>query len=365
MKKLLQSDAFKNFGSSAIAILIGLLIGAVVIFISNSSEALDGLRTLLAGPVEDGMLGIGRVLYYAVPIIMTGLSVGFAFKTGLFNIGTPGQFIIGAFAAVYVGVKWTFLPGSIHWLVAILAAFAAGGLWAVIPGVMKAYLNVNEVISSIMMNYIGMYLVNYSVSLVLFDALRNQSLPVASTAVIPKMGFDKIFTGSPANGGFVIAILFVILIYIILNKTSFGYEMKACGFNKDASKYAGINEKRNIILSMVIAGALAGVGGGLLYLSGSGKFIEVVDVLPAEGFNGIPLALLGLSNPIGVLFAGLFIAYLNVGGNAMQQFGFIPQIVDIIISCIIYCSALSLMIKVWLSKRRKTKELGTAKKEGE
>ena len=216
-----------------------------------------------------------------------------------------------------------------------------------------------------MMNYIGMYLVNYSVSLVLFDALRNQSLPVASTAVIPKMGFDKIFTGSPANGGFVIAILFVILIYIVLNKTSFGYEMKACGFNKDASKYAGINEKRNIILSMVIAGALAGVGGGLLYLSGSGKFIEVVDVLPAEGFNGIPVALLGLSNPIGVLFAGLFIAYLNVGGNAMQQFGFIPQIVDIIISCIIYCSALSLMIKVWLSKRRKTKELGTAKKEGE
>ena len=167
MKKLLQSDAFKNFGSSAIAILIGLLIGAVVIFISNSSEALDGLRTLLAGPVEDGTLGIGRVLYYAVPIIMTGLSVGFAFKTGLFNIGTPGQFIIGAFAAVYVGVKWTFLPGSIHWLVAILAAFIAGGLWAVIPGVMKAYLNVNEVISSIMMNYIGMYLVNYSVSLVL------------------------------------------------------------------------------------------------------------------------------------------------------------------------------------------------------
>ena len=203
--------------------LIGLLIGAVVIFISNSSEALDGLRTLLAGPVEDGMLGIGRVLYYAAPIIMTGLSVGFAFKTGLFNIGTPGQFIIGAFAAVYVGVKWTFLPGSIHWLVAILAAFAAGGLWAVIPGVMKAYLNVNEVISS---NHDELYR-HVSGQLfrsvwVPFDALRNQSLPVATTAVIPKMGFDKIFTGSPANGGFVIAILFVILIYIILNKTSFG-----------------------------------------------------------------------------------------------------------------------------------------------
>lgn len=365
MKKFVQSDAFKNFGSSCIAILIGLIVGALVIFISNSAEALDGLRTLLAGPVEDGMMGLGRVLYYAVPIIMTGLSVGFAFKTGLFNIGTPGQFIIGAFAAVYIGVKWTFLPGSIHWLVALLGALIAGGLWAVIPGVMKAYLNVNEVISSIMMNYIGLYLVNYSVTLTIFDALRNQSLPVADAANIPKFGLDKIFAGSPANGGILVAIVFVIIIYIVLNKTAFGYEMKACGFNKDASKYAGINEKRNIILSMVIAGALAGIGGGLLYLSGSGKFIEVVDVMPAEGFNGIPVALLGLSNPIGVLFAGLFIAYLNVGGNAMQQFGFIPQIVDMIVSCIIYCSALSLMIKYWLGKRKKTKELKTAKKEGE
>ena len=363
MKKFTQTDAFKNFASSCIAIIIGLLIGAIVIFISNSSEAVGGFTTLLGGPIEYGTVGLGRVLYYGVPIIMTGLSVGFAFKTGLFNIGTPGQFIIGAFAAVYIGVKWTFLPGSIHWIVALLGAFAAGGLWAVIPGVMKAYLNVNEVISSIMMNYIGLYLVNYSVSLTIFDSLRNQSLPVADGAIIPKMGLDKIFEGSPANGGFFVAILFIIIIYIILNKTIFGYEMKACGFNSDASKYAGINEKRNVILSMVIAGALAGVGGGLLYLSGSGKFIEVVDVMPAEGFNGIPVALLGLSNPIGVLFAGLFIAYLNVGGSMMQQFGFIPQIVDIIISCIIYCSALSLMIKVWLSKRKKTKDDALIRKE--
>ena len=350
--------------SSVFAIVIGLLVGFVILLICNPSQALPGFVTILTGAFTHGLKGVGQVFYYATPIILTGLSVGFAFKTGLFNIGTPGQFIVGAFAAVYVGIMWTGL-GRIQWAVALLAAILGGALWGIVPGFLKACFNVNEVIASIMMNYIGMYLVNYSVSLVLFDALRNQSLPVATTAVIPKMGFDKIFTGSPANGGFVIAILFVILIYIILNKTSFGYEMKACGFNKDASKYAGINEKRNIILSMVIAGALAGVGGGLLYLSGSGKFIEVVDVLPAEGFNGIPVALLGLSNPIGVLFAGLFIAYLNVGGNAMQQFGFIPQIVDIIISCIIYCSALSLMIKVWLSKRRKTKELGTAKKEGE
>ena len=356
MKKILQSDGFINFRSSCIAILIGLLVGVIVIFISNASGAMGGISSLLLGPVEDGVSGFGKVLYYAVPIIMTGLSVGFAFKTGLFNIGTPGQFIVGAFAAVYIGVKWTFLPGGIHWVVALLGAFVAGGIWAIIPGVMKAYLNVNEVISSIMMNYIGMYCVNYTVLQVLFDARYNQSSAVAASAVVPKMGLDKIFEGSPANGGFFIAILFVILIYIVLNKTTFGYEMKACGFNKDASKYAGINEKKNIIFSMMIAGALAGLGGGLLYLSGSGKYIEVVDVLPAEGFNGIPVALLGLSNPIGVLFAGLFIAYLNVGGSLMQQFGFIPQIVDIIISCIIYCSALSFMIRMLLSQRKKKRK---------
>lgn len=365
MKKLLQTDGFKNFSSSCIAILIGLLIGTVIIFISNSSEAVNGLTTLLTGPLEEGASGIGRVLYYAVPIIMTGLSVGFAFKTGLFNIGTPGQFIVGAFAAVYIGIKWTFIPAPIHWVVALCGAFVGGAVWAILPGIMKAFLNVNEVISSIMMNYIGIYFVNYAVTQTIFDTMRNQSLPVAASAEIPKMGLDKIFEGSQANGGFIIAVIFVVIMYIILNKTTLGFEMKACGFNKDASKYAGINEKRNIVLSMVIAGALAGVGGGLLYLSGSGKFIEVVDVLPAEGFNGIPVALLGLSNPIGVLFAGLFIAYLNVGGNIMQQFGFIPQIVDIIISSIIYCSALSLIIKGWLAKRNKSKRTAIEKKEGE
>lgn len=365
MKTFLQSDGVKNFISSLIAIVIGLLLGFIVIMFSNPEGAGGGITSLLTGPLQKGMLGIGRVLYYAVPIIMTGLSVGFAFKTGLFNIGTPGQFIVGAFVAVYIGVKWTFLPDSIHWVVALIGALIGGGIWAIIPGVMKAYLNVNEVISSIMMNYIGLYAVNYTVSLTIYDSLRNQSLAVASSATVPKMGLDTLFAGSPANGGFLIAILFVILIYIILNKTNFGYEMKACGFNRDASRYAGINEKRNIIYSMVIAGALAGLGGGLLYLSGSGKFIEVVDVMPAEGFNGIPVALLGLSNSIGILFAGLFIAYLNVGGSIMQQFGFIPQIVDMIVACIIYCSALSLMIKLWLSQRRKRREIMVVEKEGE
>ncbi|MEG0264830.1 MAG: ABC transporter permease [Erysipelotrichaceae bacterium] len=365
MKNLLKKDGFLDFSSSVLAIIIGLLFGFIIILIANPGNALDGFMTLLTGVLSGGMSDYGKVLYYAVPIIMTGLSVGFAFKTGLFNIGTPGQFIVGAFAAVYIGVNWTFL-GPVHWLVALLGAGLAGAVWALVPGLMKAYLNVNEVIASIMMNYIGMYTVNYLVTKTVYDAFKNQSLEVASTAVIPKLGLDKIFTNSPANAGILIAILMVIIIYIVLNKTKLGYEMKACGFNRDASRYAGINEKKNIVLSMAIAGALAGIGGGLSYLAGTGRYIEVVDVLAADGFNGIPVALLGLSNPIGVLLAGLFISYLNVGGFMMQSYGFIPQIVDIIISCIIYFSAFSLMMKVWLSNRanKKRKKDETSKLSG-
>ncbi|MDD3073160.1 MAG: ABC transporter permease [Eubacteriales bacterium] len=348
------TDRIKNmnfsFLSSVIAIVIGLLFGLVILLISNPAQAMGGFSTILTGAFRD-MRSIGRVMYFATPIILTGLSVGFAFKTGLFNIGASGQFILGAFGAVIVGIKLPQL-GSVHWVVALLAAAILGGLWALLPGILKAYANVHEVISSIMMNYIGMYLVNYLVLNTVYDRLRNQSMGVAKSAVIPKMGLDRIFPRSNVNAGFFIAILAVIVIYIVLNRTSFGFELKAVGYNRDASKYAGINEKRSIILSMVIAGALAGLGGGLLYLAGTGKYIEVVDILAAEGFTGISVALLGLSNPIGILFAGLFIGYITVGGDYMQLYDFAPEIIDIIVASIIYFSAFSLIVKNVIDRRR-------------
>ncbi len=291
------------------------------------------------------MQGFGQVLYMATPLIMTGLSVGFAFKTGLFNIGASGQFTAGAFAAVFVGVKFTFLPPGVHCLVALLAAILAGALWGMVPGLLKAFFNVNEVISSIMMNYIGMYLTNMLIQKTVYDQVKNQSMAVAEGANLPKGGLDKLFPGASINVGILIAIGCVILIYILLNKTIFGYELKACGMNPDASRYAGINEKRNIVLSMVIAGALSGLGGALLYLANSGKYMQVLDVIAPEGFSGISVALLGLSNPIGILFAGLFIGYITVGGNNMQLFDFAPEVIDIIIAAIIYCGALSLLFK--------------------
>lgn len=348
-----QGEGIASFSSSILAILCGLLFGLIILLISNPGQAMGGFLMILQGGFTDGIPGIGQMLYIATPIIMTGLSVGFAFQTGLFNIGAAGQFTAGAFAAVYVGVKWTFLPTGIHCLAALLAAVLAGAFWGLIPGILKAYRNVNEVIASIMMNYIGMYLVNLLVRETLYDQLKNQSLPVAETANLPKAGLDKLFPGSDINVGILIVIAFVILIYIVLNKTVFGYELKACGKNRDAGIYAGINAGKNIVLSMVISGGLAGLGGALLYLAGSGKYLQVLDIIAPEGFAGISIALLGLSNPVGILFAGLFIGHITVGGNNMQLYDFAPEVIDMIIAAIIYCGALSLLFKNVIHRIRK------------
>lgn len=359
VKTYLRSEQFSSFMSSLMAIVVGLLVGLIILYISNPRQAFRGFNAILLGGFVD-MKNLGQVLYFATPIIMTGLSFGFANKTGLFNIGGAGQFILGAYAAVYVGVRWDFLPGHAHWMVALTAALLAGALWGLIPGILKAYYNVNEVIACIMMNYIGMYMVNYLVVKTVFDSLRNQSLRVATTAVLPKAGLNTVFiTGnspSSVNIGIFIALLAGVVAYTVLEKTKFGYELKACGFNRNAAQYAGINEKRSIILSMAIAGALSGLGGALLYLAGAGKSIEVVNVLAIEGFNGIPVALLGLNNPLGILLSGVFVAHLTVGGFNMQLYDFVPQIIDIIIAVIIYFSAFALLLKGFIQAFFKNKD---------
>jgi general nucleoside transport system permease protein len=347
VNKLLNNRTFKSIASSIIVILFGLLIGYVILLISNPRQATDGFIIILKGGFNGGLRGVGNMLHNAMPIILTGLSVGFAFKTGLFNIGASGQFILGAFAAIYIGVKWTFIPTEILWIVALLGSMIAGALWGAIAGLLKAFRNVNEVISSIMLNYIGMYLVNFLVVSTVFDLTRNQSISPVK-AFLPSGGMDILFPFSSANISIVIAIVVAIIMYIVLEKTTFGYELKAVGYNREASRYAGINEKKSIILSMMIAGALSGLGGGMLYLSNTGKHIEVIDVLASEGFNGIPVALLGLSNPIGIIFAGLFVGHMNMGGFYMQKLRFVPEVIDIMIAIIIYFSALSLAFKSFI-----------------
>ncbi|MDO5022697.1 MAG: ABC transporter permease [Eubacteriales bacterium] len=355
---------------SIIAILAGIFAGFIILLISNPANAWQGLITIVKGGWNAQMKGVGQVLYYATPIILTGLSVGFAFKTGMFNIGASGQLMVGGLMSIYVGVNWTFLPGALHWVVAMLMGAIAGMLWGTIVGLLKAYRNVNEVISAIMLNYIGLYGINFLVKgSNLHDTMRNQTAHVAANAAIPKMGLDNIFYNlkgkykdmSSVNGGIFIAIAIAILIYIILSKTTFGYELKACGHNRFASRYAGINENKAIVSSMAIAGALSGVAGALMYLAPpSGMHIHVAEVLAPQGFNGIAVALLGLSHPIGIIFAALFIAHITVGGAYLQSLKYMREIIDIIIGLIIYFSAFSLLMRDLISKLRRKKAKTTA-----
>ena len=342
--------------SSVMAVIAGLIAGFVILLVSNPSQAAEGFKTIITGGISDGF-NFGQVLYYAVPIIMTGLSVGFAGKTGLFNIGASGQFTCGMFTAIMIAIKFSFLPGALLSLIALLAAILAGALWGLIPGVLKSLRNVHEVIACIMMNYIGMYLVNYLIKLKplkMYDQLRNMTMRVPSVANLPTFGLEKVFSTvteqqsvrtSSVGSGIIIAVSICILIYIILEKTKLGYELKSCGFNPEAARYAGINEKRGVMLSMAISGALAGLGGALVALAGAGRGIAVVDTLASEGFNGIPVALLGLNSPIGILFSGTLIAYLTQSGFLLQRINFAPEVIDIIVSVIIYFSALALLLK--------------------
>lgn len=348
-----RSALLRAAAPSLIAVLIGLIVGIIVIIITNPENAGRAIPLFFKGPFNRGLTGFGDLLYHMTPLIMTGLSVGFAFQTGLFNIGASGQFLMGGFLAILVSAKLEgTVPAGLLWILAFLIAGIGGALMGAIVGALKAYRNVNEVITSIMLNYSSMYLVNYLIKdLGIYNQLKNNTISIQ--ARIPKMGLDKIFPSTIAGGGFIIALLFVALVFIVLKKTTFGYELKGVGLNRHAAKYAGINENRSIILSMAIAGALAGFGGSMLYLSGAGNHLTVQEVIPAEGFDGIAIALLGLNDPIGILLSTGLIAYLKMGGQNIQVLGYAPELITMIISFILYISALSVLFSRLLSKKNK------------
>ncbi len=348
-----NSSFLSKAAPSIIAVLIGLVIGVIIIVATSPDNALKAIPHFFMGPFNKGWVGLGDLFYHVTPVLMTGLSVAFAYQTGLFNIGASGQFLFGAFLAILVGVKLkNVVPTSVLWILSLLAAAIGGGLVASITGALKAYRNVNEVITSIMLNYTSMYVVNYLIKKwKIYNQLKNQTLPVGSS--IPKMGLDKIFPNTIAGGGIVLAIIAVIILHIILHKTIFGFELKGVGLNRHGAKYAGISEKKSIVLSMTIAGVLAGLAGGMLYLSGAGNNITVQDVLPNEGFDGIAISLLGLNEPIGVLLSAILIAFLKMGGQAIQTLGFAPELITMIISIILYISALSVLFSRILSRRHK------------
>ena len=348
MKNLLESRGFSAFTATLMAIVIGLIFGFIVMLIASPENAGLGFSSVLTG----GMKKIGDVFYYATPILMTGLAVGFAFKMGLFNIGASGQYTMGMFCAMYVGFMFD-LPDGIHWIACVLAGMLGGMFWGIFPGFFKAFLNVNEVITAIMFNYIGMYLVDMWVTnnAVMYDSVRARTQYLAESAKIPSLGL----TGSNVSIAIIFGVVIAILLHIVLNKTTFGYELKATGFNKEACHYAGMNGKRNIVVTMMIAGALAGLGGAFAILApttiaGSSVTYEPINVIAANGFNGIAVALLGNSSPIGIIFSSLFISYIQRGGTLSALYGYKPEIIDIVIAVIIYFSSFSMLMSGTLAK---------------
>ena len=382
LSKLWQKDGAKSVLASLISILIGMAVGGVIILVVGVnnpnlglSGAWEGIRLVFGGLFSTGRTAagqltfgfnstnVGNMFFRATPLILTGLSVAVAFKTGLFNIGAPGQYLMGTAATLMLalGIPTEVVPAPLVWVIAFLGGMLAGALWGCIPGLVKAYLNINEVLACIMTNWIAANLVTW-----MFDGsdFRNLVENTKSGYIYKtsyngvqtaKLGLDKLFPGSQVNGGIIVAIVIAILVYILMNKTTLGYELKACGANRHAARYAGISDKRNIVLSMAIAGSLSGAAAALYYLSGNTEFFwSTYQSLPATGFNGIPVALLAASNPIGVIFTGCFMSMLDIVGLQLTNLtAYNEYITDVIIAVIVYLSAFSLVIKLWLSGRGK------------
>ena len=375
-------DSTQKVVASLLSILIGLVVGSLVILIVgltsksiSTKGAWEGIRLIFAGIFSTGRdasgalswgfnpTSVGNMLFRATPLIMTGLSIAVAYKTGLFNIGAPGQYLMGTMVSLMLALSLpTETMGAfLVWLIAFLGGMLAGALWGAIPGLLKAFLNINEVLACIMTNWVAANLVTW-----LFDISNFKNMvegtksgyiykTTYNSVATAKLGLDKLFPGSQVNAGILVAVLFAIVMYILINKTTLGYQLKACGSNRHAARYAGIKDKRNIVLSMAIAGSMAGGGAALYYLSGNTEFFwSTYQSLPATGFNGIPVALLAVNNPIAVIFTAIFMSMLDIIGLQLTNLtAYNEYITDVIIAAIVYLSAFALVIRMMIAPKKK------------
>jgi general nucleoside transport system permease protein len=342
----------RNTIVSLISIILGLVAGGILMLFIGSNP-IEGYSYLLQGALKN-LERIGNTLATATPLIFTGLSVAFAFRTGLFNIGASGQMLVGGLAASAVGLTLD-LSRPVLLLVMVLVGLIVGALWAFIPGLIKAKFNVHEVVSTIMMNWIAYWTIYYVVpGYFKGEFLETESKKLADSATLRTPFLTDMFDGSYINLGLFLAVIAVIIIAFIIDKTTLGFELKAVGFNRFAAEYAGMKVNRNIILSMLISGALAGVGGVALY-TGNASSIQI-GILPAQGYDGIAVALLGANHPIGVFFAAVLFGILYSGTGFMNAMTDIPpELANTIIAIIIYFAATSVMIERLLNKFMKRK----------
>lgn len=340
----------RNTIVSLIAVLLGLIAGGLLMLFIGSNP-IEGYSYLLQGGLKN-LERIGNTLATASPLVFTGLSVAFAFRTGLFNIGGSGQMLIGGLCATAVALTFDF-SRPVLLLVMILVGLLGGAVWAFIPGLLKARFNVHEVVSTIMMNWIAYWTVYYVIPSYFkgeFLETESRKLPEAATLRAPFL--TEMFQGSYVNLGLFLAVIAVIIVAFIINKTTLGFELKAVGFNRHAAEYAGMQVNRNIVLSMLISGALAGLGGVALY-AGNASSMQI-GVLPSQGYDGIAVALLGANSPIGVFFAAVLFGLLYSGTGFMNAMTEIPpEIANTIIAIIIYFAATSVLIERLISKNKK------------
>ncbi|WP_195576087.1 ABC transporter permease [Paenibacillus sp. 1001270B_150601_E10] len=349
----------RNGVKSLIAVLFGLLAGALLM-VFTGHDPIEGYTYLLQGALKNPER-IGNMLATATPLILTGLSVAFAFRTGLFNIGAAGQMLFGGFCATAVGLSFDF-PRPLLLLAMVLAGFIGGALWAVVPGFLKARFNVHEVVSTIMMNWVAYWTIYYVVPGYFKGAsLETESRQLPPEAMLHQQWLTDLFQGSYINLGFFIAVLGVIIVAFIINKTTLGYELKAVGYNRHAAEYAGIAVKRSIVTSMFISGGLAGLAGVVQY-AGNASSMQI-GVLPTQGFDGIAVALLGINAPVGVFLSAIFFGLLYSGRGFMNAMTEIPpEIADTIIAIIIYFAATSILIER-LYQKYKSRRAANKKRE--
>ena len=364
-KSFLKKPAVQTILASLICIVLGVLIGFIALLIINPSGAWNALMEILKNfwnyskPATQ-MKNLGNTLVKTAPLLMCGLSVLFAYKVGLFNIGAAGQYVAGAGACIYcaVGLGWGWFP-------CMLASILAGALVGSLSGLLKAYRNVNEVISCIMLNWICLYLVNtllskvknptspytYAINLKVITADGVTSTAAHPQALLPTLGINALFNNNKYVGiAIPLAILLAIASWVLLSKTKLGYELRATGLNKYAAKYAGMADRGNIILTMAIAGGLAGIGASMLYLTGFEDWSVTQASVPAMGFNGIAAAFLGGLNPIGTIFSSYFIQHITDGGAQLNKQVYPGEISNMISSLIIYFCGFVLFFKSSMNK---------------
>ena len=368
---ILRNKGVQSLLASLLCILLGLVIGYLVLLAINPAGAWEAILTIIknffyypSAPAR--MKYFGSTLVKTAPLLMCSLSVLFAYKVGLFNIGAAGQYVVGAGASLYCA-----LGLQMPWFICLIAGILAGAVLGGISGALKAYRNVNEVISCIMLNWISLYLVNALLSNVK-ESASPYTLTLSSTnpgAIIPSLGLGEIFSNNQyVTIAIPLTVVVAVLIWVLLEKTKLGYELRATGNNKFAAKYCGMQEKRNIILTMVIAGGLAGFGAGAFFLTGFEQWQCTQSSVPAMGFNGIAAAFLGGLNPIGAIFSSYFIQHITNGGAYVDKTMYSAQISDLISSLIIYLCGFVLFFKTaltaWLD-RRAERRAAQEKKGGE